>query len=78
MTGFDWIAANKQDRRQLRICMPYAAMHAQASSEQTYEEFQATTSGYVNRRSYEWLIQEQRKQAVNLFSMAVERGFIDC
>ncbi len=72
-TLFNWADKNVSNRKAL----PYAAVSAQSYSE-TYEEFKANTSGYVNPSSYQWWKRKQREMAVNLFSLAVKQGFIDC
>lgn len=73
MTGFDWTAKNVPNRK----AVAYAAVSAQEHAE-TYEQFQAVTSGYNSPRSYELWHQRQRDMAANLFSIAVRGGFIDC
>lgn len=73
MTGFDWVGEKNK-----RKALPYAAVSAQQDSEETYERFQAVTSGYVNHHSHEWHKAQKRQMAVTLFSLAVRKGFIDC
>ena len=72
-TKFNWM-----NERNYRKAVPYAALSAMESADETYEEFETVTSGYVNRRSYALHTQSRRDMAVELFNIAVRNGFIDC
>lgn len=86
-TLFPWIEAarsdvidsvNRRPRRWHRHTIVYAAVSAQNSTDETYEEFKATTSGHTSRSTYEWLQKDRRERAVELFNIARNRGFVDC
>jgi hypothetical protein len=72
-TKFDWV-----NEKSARKALPYAALSAQEGSEESFEEFERVTSGYVNQRSYEWHKAQKRQMAITLFNLAVKKGFIDC
>lgn len=77
MTQFNWIEATKTRAGQRKAYI-YAALSAAKRSDETYEEFRLTASGYVTPGSHAWLKARDRETSINLYSIAVRNGFIDC